>query len=128
MQGNHLYEYATIRIVPRVEREEFINTGIILFCKKEKFLKCIYEVNESRLRHLFADIDIETINKNLQVFEYIANGNIAGGPIAKLDAPERFRWLTAVRSTIIQTGKVHPGITADKENALEKLFNELVRN
>ncbi len=128
MQKKHLYEYAVIRIVPRVEREEYINAGIILFCKKAKFLKCIYKIDEERLYALFPKIDIELIRKNLQAFENIAHGNPNGGPIAKLDPPERFRWLTASRSTIIQTGKVHPGLADDNENVLQKLFDELVIN
>lgn len=126
MQKKHLYEYAVIRVVPRVEREEFVNAGIILFCKKEKFLKCIYEIDEPRLRTLFPGIDIELIQKNLQAFENIASGKAEGGPIAKLDVPERFRWLTASRSTIIQTGKVHPGLAENNENILNRLFDELV--
>lgn len=128
MQKKHLYEYAVIRVVPRVEREEFVNTGIILFCKKEKFLKCVYEIDEQRLRSLYHEIDIELIQKNLNAFENIALGKSNGGPIAKLDVPERFRWLTASRSTIIQTGKVHPGLAEDNENILRRLFNELVKN
>lgn len=128
MQKKHLYEYAVIRIVPRVEREEFINAGVILFCKKAKFLKCIYKIDEQRLLKLFPEIDIEMIEKNLQAFENIAHGNSSGGPISKLDVPERFRWLTASRSTIIQTSKVHPGLADDNENVLMRLFSELVGN
>ena len=127
MQKKHLYEYAVIRVVPRVEREEFINTGIIIFCKRAKFLKCLYEINEPRLRALFPKIDIELIRKNLAAFENIASGQVSGGPIARLDVPERFRWLTASRSTIIQTGKVHPGLADDNEDTLNRLFNELVK-
>src|SRR6218665_2030721 len=110
MQQNKLYEYAVIRIVPRVEREEFINAGIILFCKKEKYLKCKYEVHEEKLRCLYADTDIDFIKKNLKAFENIALGKEAGSPISSLDMPERFRWLTATRSTVIQASKVHPGL------------------
>ncbi|OJU27278.1 MAG: hypothetical protein BGN92_03710 [Sphingobacteriales bacterium 41-5] len=128
MQKKHLYEYAVIRIVPRVEREEFVNAGIILFCKKAKFLKCIYTIDASRLRAVFPEIDIDVIQKNLEAFENIAHGNAKGGPIAKLDVPERFRWLTASRSTIIQTGKVHPGLAEDNENIIQRLFDELVKN
>lgn len=128
MQKKHLYEYAVIRVVPRVEREEFINTGIILFCKKAKFLKCLYEINEARLQALFPNIDIELVRKNLAAFQNIASGHASGGPIARLDVPERFRWLTASRSTIIQTGKVHPGLADDNDDTLKRLFNEMVKN
>ena len=126
MQENHLYEYAVIRIVPRVERGEFINAGIIMFCKKSKFLKCRYEVNSKKILSLFPGADVDLISKNLLAFETIANGRKEGGPIALLEVPERFRWLTAVRSTIIQTSQVHPGLSSDNDNVFERLFNELV--
>ena len=123
---NKLYEYAVIRIVPRVEREEFINAGIVLFCKKEKYLKCKYELHEEKLRCMYAAADIDFIKQNLQSFENIALGKKNESIIASLDLPERFRWLTATRSTVIQASKVHPGLCFNEDETLEKLFNEYV--
>ena len=126
MQNSKLYEYAVIRIVPRVEREEFVNAGIILFCKKTKNLQCRIEVPEQKLLCLDPEADIELIHKNLQAFSDVANGHKNSGPIAALDVPERFRWLTATRSTIIQCGKVHPGISACEDEAADRLFKQFV--
>jgi hypothetical protein len=126
MQQNKLYEYAVIRIVPRVEREEFINAGIILFCKKEKYLKCKYELHGGKLLCMYPNADIGFILQNLQSFENIANGIKSESVIARLDLPERFRWLTATRSTVIQASKVHPGLCFNENETLEKLFNEYV--
>ncbi len=126
MQDKHLYEYAVIRVLPRVEREEFLNVGIILFCKKEKFLKVLYQLDESRLRCLAEDFDLEQIQNNLESFEKICLGKKDGGPIAQLDVPSRFRWLTAVRSSVIQTSRPHPGMCCDLEETAKRLFKELV--
>ncbi len=126
MQDNHLYEYAVIRVLPRVEREEFLNVGIILFCKKEKFLKVLYQLDESRLKCLAEDFDLEQIRKNLESFEKICLGEKEGGPIAQLDVPSRFRWLTAVRSSVIQTSRPHPGMCCNLDETLKRLFKEMV--
>lgn len=127
MQDKHLYEYAVIRVLPRVEREEFLNVGIILFCKKEKFLKVLYQLDESRLKCLAEDFDLEQIRKNLESFEKICLGQKEGGPIAQLDVPSRFRWLTAVRSSVIQTSRPHPGMCCNLDETLKRLFKELVQ-
>ena len=126
MPERFLYEYAVIRVVPRVEREEFINVGIILFSKRKKFLRAKYVFHEEKLRMLFPEVDIEDIRGNLQIFDWICSGSSDGGPIAGLDIPERFRWLTAVRSTMIQTSRPHPGFLVDPEVTFERLFEELV--
>ncbi|MGZ3845390.1 MAG: DUF3037 domain-containing protein [Flavisolibacter sp.] len=126
MQGKHLFEYAIIRIVPRVEREEFLNIGIILYCKDLKFLDTKYTINKERIGALCAEVDCSEVEEHLQSFETIARGNEEGGSIAALDLPSRFRWLTATRSTIIQTSKVHPGFTENPKATLEKLYAELV--
>ena len=123
---NKLYEYAVIRIVPRVEREEFINAGIVLFCKKEKYLKCKYQLHEQKLLCMYPSADIDFIKKNLQSFENIALGKKSESVIASLDLPERFRWLTATRSTVIQASKVHPGLCFNEDETLQKLFQEYV--
>lgn len=126
MQENNLFEYAIIRAVPRVEREEFVNVGVILFCKKKEFLKVLYTLNEHKIRALSENIDLEEFNSHLIAFNEIALGSKNSGPIGELEAAERFRWLTATRSTILQTSKVHPGLCEDLEKTLEKLYNEQV--
>src|SRR3954470_6761229 len=98
MPGKHLFEYAVIRIVPRVEREEFINAGVILYCNRQRFLKVAYELNEGRLLALYPEVDIAVVHEALNSLQRIAGGGDAG-PIGRLDVPSRFRWLTAVRST-----------------------------
>lgn len=126
MQEPHLFEYAVIRVVPHVEREEFLNAGVILYCSSEKFLKCITEVNEQRLKLLCDKIDFAELRKHIQSFERICDGGKDAGPIGKLSMPERFRWLTAARSTIVQTSKVHPGLCRDASEMLNRLFGQLV--
>lgn len=126
MQEKHLYEYAVIRVVPKVEREEFVNVGIILFCKRERFIKVIYKINEEKLRPFSNDLDFEQLEKNLESFEKISQGKKDGGPIAQFDVPSRFRWLTAVRSSVIQTSRPHPGLCNNLDDISLRLFTELV--
>ena len=126
MEEKHLYEYAVIRVLPMVEREEFLNVGIILFCKKAKFIKVHYAINEAKLQAFSSDVDVEQIKLNLQSFEKIAAGAENCGPIALLDMPSRFRWLTALRSSAIQTSRPHPGLSNDLEQTASRLFEELV--
>jgi len=126
MQDKHLYEYAVIRVVPRVEREEFINAGIILFCKRNRFVKVLYTVNEARLLSLCPDMDVQQLALNLESFERIARGAKDGGPIAVFEAAERFRWLTAIRSSVIQTSRPHPGFSDDLDATAQRLFETVV--
>lgn len=126
MQEKHLFEYAVIRIVPRVEREEFLNAGVVLYCAKLKFLKAVFEMNEEKLRAFCKKTDISEVQQNLRAYERISLGEPDAGPIAKLDIASRFRWLTATRSTILQSSKVHPGFTEDPLATLTKLFEQLV--
>lgn len=126
MQEQHLYEYAIIRVLPVVEREEFLNVGIILFCKKAKFIKVLYAINEEKLRCFSKELDIDQVKSNLESFEKIALGTKNCGPIANMEIPERFRWLTAVRSSAIQTSRPHPGMSPDLEQTIKRLFEELV--
>ncbi len=126
MQEPHLFEYAVIRVVPHVEREEFVNVGVILYCASEKFLKCATQVDENRIRILCEKIDFDELRNHIRSFERICNGGSAGGPIGRLSMPERFRWLTAPRSTVVQTSKVHPGLCKDASEMLDKLFKQLV--
>jgi len=126
MQEKHLYEYAVIRVVPRVEREEFVNAGIIVFCKRQKFVKVLFTINEAKLTMIDPELDIEQIRLNLESFQKIGEGVKNGGPIARLEVPERFRWLTAVRSSVIQTSRPHPGLCDDMERRAQKLFEDYV--
>lgn len=126
MQDRHLYEYAVIRVVPKVEREEFVNAGIILFCKRERFIKVLYKIDEAKLRLFSDELDFEQLELNLQAFEKISKGSNDGGPIATFDVPSRFRWMTAVRSSVIQTSRPHPGMCSNLEETAQRLFSELV--
>lgn len=127
MPEPQVFEYAVVRVVPRVEREEFINVGVILFCPRQKFLQFTYKLDEERLRALAPDIDIDEIKENLFAFMQISMGSTQGGPIAKLDAASRFRWLTATRSTVVQASKVHPGLcSGEAGDRLQRLFDQLV--
>jgi hypothetical protein len=127
MQEKHLYEYAVMRILPFVEREEFINVGIIVFCKKEKYINVLYTVDEKKLNSFSSKIDLNLIKQNLMAFKDIAEGKKnCKSPISALDLPSRFRWLTAVRSSSIQTSRPHPGLSIDLEKTAQRLFEELV--
>jgi hypothetical protein len=126
MQQKHQYEYAIVRIVPAVEREEFVNAGVILFCKKRKFIRMKYRLYQNKILTLRPDAQMEEIRKNLEAFRIIADGEKEGGPIASLDMAERFRWLSAVRSASIQTSRPHIGLSDDLEKTFNSLFDEMV--
>lgn len=126
MQENQLFEYSIIRVVPRVEREEFLNVGVILYCRDMKFLDMRYTIDEKRIHGFCKDLDLQELKEHLVAYENISKGNATGGPIAKLDLSSRFRWLTATRSTIVQSSKVHPGLCKDPVKTLELLFERLV--
>lgn len=126
MPGKHLYEYAVIRLVPRVEREEFLNVGIILFSKKAKFLACKCHIDTEKLKLFSSELDFSEIQKNLISFDKICSGEKDGGPVAQWEIPDRFRWLTALRSSSIQTSRPHNGFSDDLDATLERLFSELV--
>lgn len=127
MQEHHLFEYAVVRVVPRVEREEFINVGVILLCAKQKFLSCLLELNEERLNSLCTSVDVEEVRKHMHSFDRICKGGKAGGSIGLLPLAERFRWLTASRSTIVQCSHVHPGLCNNPDATLKRLFEQLVK-
>ena len=127
MHEKHLFEYAVIRVVPKVEREEFLNVGVILYCKKEKFLQVNFALNHQRLAAFAPTLNMEEVEQHLKAFERICQGTSDSGPIGKLDIASRFRWLTATRSTVVQTSKTHPGFCNDLEQTLMKLQEELVR-
>ncbi len=125
MQERHLFEYAVIRVVPRVEREEFINVGIILYCRDRKFLDATLELNERRLEAI-GGCASEELKSHLTAFQRISRGEESAGPIARLDQASRFRWLTAARSSVVQTSCVHAGFCKDPGETLARLHKQLV--
>ncbi len=120
----HLYEYATIRLVPLVHREEFINLGVVLYCRSQKFLGLRIHVHHERIDALFSNIDHQQLQVQLSGIDKIIKGG--EGTIGKLPIAERFRWLTATRSSILQCSKVHPGFAEEASSTLNLLFEELV--
>ena len=126
MQEKHLFEYAVIRVVPQVEREEYINVGVILYCKLQQFLDARWALDEELMALFAPHLDLAELKLNLCAFDIICKGGPEGGTIGMLDMPGRFRWLTATRSTILQPSSVHPGYTDDASATLEKLFQQLV--
>lgn len=126
MQEPHLYEYAVIRVVPRVDREEFLNVGIILFCKRAKMIRMRYHLDNEKLALFASDLNVNQLRLNLMAFEKISLGIKEGGPIAQFEVPERFRWLTAIRSSVIQTSRPHPGLCQDVDVTFDRLFADLV--
>lgn len=126
MQEKILFEYAVIRVVPRVEREEFMNIGVVLFCKRPRYLHALFHLDKDRLQAFAPDLPVEEVELHLRSFERICCAARDGGPIAKLDHASRFRWLTAMRSTVVQTSRVHPGFCDDPAVMLERLHQQLV--
>jgi len=125
-KGNS-YDYAIVRVVPRVEREEFVNVGVIVSCPRQEFLEARIEVDESRLKALDPGIDIDAIRAHLASIPAICAGGSQGGTIGRLSRRERFDWLVAPRSTMIQTSKVHTGRCTDPGALLEHLLDTMVR-
>ena len=123
----HLFEYAVLRVVPRVEREEFLNVGVIVYCRSLGFLQTRFEVPEARLRAFAPALDQEEIIARLRAFERICQGRATGGTIGQLPIAERFRWLTATRSTVVQCSPVHPGLCVDAAETLARLHAQLVQ-
>jgi hypothetical protein len=121
------FEYAIIRVVPRVERGEAFNAGVVLFCRARRYLAARTELDQRRFDALAPGLDPDVVRPHLEAIEAIAAGAADGGPIARLDPPERFRWLAAPSSTVIQPSDVHTGLTHDPEAELERLFVTLVR-
>ena len=126
MQGHDLFEYAIIRLVPRVEREEFLNVGVVLYCARKKYLKALFHLDSTRITTFCNNLDIQELDANLHAYVDICDGTAEGGPIGRLDPASRFRWLTATRSTILQSSKVHPGYCKDPEEKLQQLYSEMV--
>jgi hypothetical protein len=127
VREKQLFEYAVIRVMPRVEREEFLNVGVILYCPAQDFLQAAFELNEGRLRTFAPDLPVSEIEEHLLAFERICAGGAEAGTIGKLPPGERFRWLTAPRSTVVQTSPVHTGLCSDAGETLAGLLAKLVR-
>jgi hypothetical protein len=122
----HAYDYAVIRVVPRVEREEFINVGVILSCAARDFLDAKLHVDRTRLAALDATIDPEMVEQYLAVIPLVCRGDAEAGPIGRLPVRQRFHWLVAPRSTIIQTSSVHSGLCEEPAQALAHLMEKMV--
>jgi hypothetical protein len=127
VSAEHTYDYAIIRIVPRVERGEMINVGVILSCPALDFLESAIEIDEERLLALDAELDLEAVRANLATIPVICRGGAEAGPIGALPQRQRFRWLVSPRSTIIQMSPVHTGRTSDPAAALSHLLVKMVR-
>ncbi|MBQ0153129.1 MAG: DUF3037 domain-containing protein [Chryseobacterium sp.] len=127
MQEDKMYEYAVIRLVPKVEREEFFNIGLVLFSKREKYIRVEFHLCKDKFMYMHSKLDYDDIIQNLESFKKIASGTKDGGPIAQMEIPDRFRWLTAVRSAVVQTSRPHPGKTKVLEATFDRLFEELVK-
>ena len=120
------YDYAILRVVPRAEREEFVNVGVVLHCAERAFLDCRVAINEIRLRALWPGIDVEMIRRHVEAYPRVCAGDAAAGPVARLSRRERFQWLVAPRSTVIQISPVHTGLCESPAAALEELFRRMV--
>ncbi|MFC4819580.1 DUF3037 domain-containing protein [Dokdonella ginsengisoli] len=121
------YDYALIRVVPRVERGEFLNAGVVLSSKSGDFLQARVELDEARLLALAPGLDLDAVRRHLAAFPAICAGGEEAGPIGRLPKRERFYWLTAPRSTMIQTSPVHTGRCSDAATMLERLLDTMVR-
>jgi hypothetical protein len=124
------FEYAVLRVAPRVERGELVNVGVVLFCRTRRFLDVRLELGDRQaaaLRALAPDVDLDSVRAHLASIRAIVAGEASAGPIAALDAPERFRWVTAPSSTVIQPSDVHGGVTDDPAASLRELFEKLAR-
>ena len=120
------FDYATLRVVPRVDREEFINAGVILFCRTSGFLGARVSLDLTRLQRFAPDLDHEEVERHLSLIPQICRGGPAGGPIGLLSPSERFHWLVAPRSTVIQTSPVHSGLCDEAQEMLDRLYRASV--
>ena len=120
------FQYAIWRVVPSVERGEALNVGVVVYCRRRQFLAARTLVDEDRLRALAPDLDVEAVRRHLDGMSRVAAGDPAGGAIATMPQSERFGWLTAASSTIVQPSPIHTGLCSDPESVLERLYTRLV--
>jgi len=120
------FSYAVVRIVPHVEREEFVNAGVIVFCDARDYLAARIALDEARLLALAPDVDVPLVRRHLEAIPRICEGGAAAGPIGQLPMRERWQWLVAPRSTILQTSPAHTGMTVAPEHELERLVERVV--
>lgn len=126
MQELDLYEYAVIQLVPRVERGEYMNVGLVMFCKRKHWVKMDYHLNGVLFEAFCPEVEKGMVVNHLKAFQEIALGENKHSAIAQLSVAERFRWLTAVRSSIIQTSRPHSGKSKDLETTFSKIFKDFV--
>jgi len=126
MHDRHTFKYAIIRMVPKVEREEFFNIGVILYCRRKKYLDLRYHIDREKLKTFSPEFEAEPLDEHLDAWKRICEGNPSSGPIGTLDQAERFGWLTACRSTIIQSSQTHSGLCIDPQKELDGLFERYV--
>ncbi len=126
MQDRVTYEFAIIRVVPKVEREEFINVGVLVFSKRKKYLEMKYAIPNEKLMAISKTCDLKIIQEYLSAWELICKGSADAGAIGAFDLADRFRWLTAAKSTILQCSPTHPGLCIHPEKELEDLFKRYV--
>jgi hypothetical protein len=124
--ADNSFDYAVIRVVPCAERGEFVNAGVVMHCPALAYLGVRVQLDEERLRALWPDLDLEIVRRHLESFPRISEGDPDSGPVAKLSRRERFHWLVAPRSTMIQVSPVHSGLCESPEQTLEELFRRLV--
>lgn len=124
--GSEPFQYAVLRLVPRIERDEFVNVGVIVFCRTRRFLRARVALDPRRVEALAPDLDLDTVREHLEARVRVAAGDADAGPIAALPQSERFHWLVAPSSTVIQTSPVHSGLCEDPQVLLDRLFEKLV--
>ncbi len=122
------FDYALIRVVPRVERQEFVNAGVIVFCLEQRYLDARIHLDPARLQALWPDIDLDLVRQHLEAVVRICAGDPSAGPIARLPQRERFHWLVSARSTILQPSPVHTGLCHSTTSILDRLVRELLIN
>ncbi|HXX29485.1 MAG TPA: DUF3037 domain-containing protein [Myxococcaceae bacterium] len=127
MPGREAFDYAVVRVVPRVEREEFVNAGVVVHCRGRDFLRARFALDERRLLALAPDVDLEAVRAHLEAFARVCDGGPAAGPLGGLSPTERFHWVTSPRSTVVQTSPVHAGLCEDPDAALAHLVETVVR-
>lgn len=126
MHAHEVYDYAVVRVVPRVEREEFVNAGVIVSCQRTGYLQAAMALDEARLLALDPHVDLGTVHRHLGAIIAICEGAPGGGPIAQLPMRARFHWLTAKRSSIIQTSPAHTGLCLQAGEALQRIMQRMV--